>query len=208
MAGLNKPRPHDLLLLADPRNAVPSYAPPWVATALRKAPWVVVRRTAAPAGRVAVGVRGTARSHRFAMEISDTSFIEALGPEDLCTRPAELQSALPAARALRAASALLNRTGLPWGPTGSVGFQLASGVRTVTSSSDLDLLLRPSRLPARARLIGLHLALQRLPVRVDCQVEIDDGAIALGELASDVRRMLLRSATGPRLIPPPWSEAA
>lgn len=208
MAGLNKPRPHDLLQLADPHNAVPSYAPPWVATALSVAPWVVVRRTAAPVGRVAVGVRGTARSHRFAMEISHTAFTGVLGPEDLCSRTAELQPALPAARALRAASALLNPTGLPWGPTGSVGFQLASGMRTVTSSSDLDLLLRPSRLPARARLIHLHLALQRLRVRVDCQVEIDDGAIALGELASDVRRMLLRSATGPRLIPPPWSQAA
>jgi phosphoribosyl-dephospho-CoA transferase len=207
MAGLNKPRPHDLLQLADPRNAVPSYAPPWVATALSVAPWVVVRRAAAPAGRVAVGVRGTARSHRFAMEISDTAFLEVLAPEDLCSRAAELRPSLPAARALRAASTLLNGTGLPWGPTGSVGFQLASGVRTVTSGSDLDLLLRPSQLAARARLIRLHVALQQLPVRVDCQVEIDDGAVALGELASEARRMLLRSPTGPRLMPAPWSDA-
>jgi hypothetical protein len=117
-------------------------------------------------------------------------------------------TALPVARALRAAAALLGEAGLPWGPTGSVGFELASGVRTVTPSSDLDLLVRPTRLQARATLERLHVALQRLPAGVDCQIETDDGAIALGELLSGASELLVRTPTGPRLISAPWPDAA
>ena len=78
----------------------------------------------------------------------------------------------------------------------------------MTASSDLDLLVRPTRLPARATLKRLHVALRRLPARVDCQIEIDDGAIALGELLSGAREVLVRTPTGPRLISAPWSDEA
>ena len=208
MAGLIQPRPHDLLRLAQPLDAVPEDAPAWVATALRAAPWVVVRRAAASEGQVAVGVRGTARAERFAMQIPETAVTEVLSPEALAMRAATMRPALPVARALRAAAALLGEAGLPWGPTGSVGFELASGLRTVTASSDLDLLLRPTRLPARATLKRLHVALRRLPARVDCQIETDDGAIALDELLSGAPEVLVRTPTGPRLISAPWSDAA
>ena len=57
MAGLIQPRPHDLLRLSQPLDAVPEDAPAWVATALRAAPWVVVRRAAASESQVAVGAR-------------------------------------------------------------------------------------------------------------------------------------------------------
>ena len=183
-------------------------APLWVANALRAAPWVVVLRAASSQGRVAVGVRGTARSQRFAMRIHETAVMEVLTPEDLTMRIAELKRALPATRALRALSALLAKAGVPWGPTGSVAFELASGVPAVTLSSDLDVLIRPVGLPARAWMMRLHVALQRLPARVDCQVETDDGALALCELVSGAREVLLRTPTGPRLIPAPWPNAA
>lgn len=66
-------RPHDLVRLSRPVEVVPENAPLWVANALRAAPWVVVLRAAGSQGRVAVGVRGTARSHRFAMRIDETA---------------------------------------------------------------------------------------------------------------------------------------
>ena len=78
----------------------------------------------------------------------------------------------------------------------------------MTPSSDLDLLVRPTRRQARATLKRLHVALQRLPARVDCQIEIDDGAIALGELLLGAREVLVRTPTGPRLISAPWSNEA
>lgn len=201
-------RPHDLVRLSRPLEVVPEGAPPWVANALRAAPWVVVLRASSSQGRVAVGVRGAARSHRFAMRIHDTVVMEVLTPEDLTMRIAELKRALPATRALRALSALLANAAVPWGPIGSVGFELASGVPAVTLSSELDVLIRPVGLPARAWMMRLHVALQRLPARVDCQVETDDGALALCELVSGARDVLLRTPTGPRLIPAPWPNAA
>lgn len=208
MVGLIELRPHDLVRLARPLKAVPRDAPEWVATALRAAPWVVVRRVVTSPGRVAVGVRGTARAQRFAMHIPDATVTEVLSPEALAVRAADMKPVLPAARALRAAAPLLDEAGLPWGPTGSVGFELASGLRTVSPTSDLDLLLRSTRLPARTTLMRLHVALRRLPARVDCQVETDDGAIALGELLSGAPDVLVRTPTGPRLIPAPWPAAA
>jgi phosphoribosyl-dephospho-CoA transferase len=208
LAGLIEARPHDLVRLSNSLEVVPKNAPLWVANALRAAPWVVVLRAASSQGRAAVGVRGTARSHRFAMGIYETAVKEVLTPEDLTMRIAELKRALPATRALRAVSALLAKAGVTWGPTGSVAFELASGVPVVTLGSDLDVLIRPVGLPARAWMMRLHVALQRLPARVDCQVETDDDALALCELVSGAREVLLRTPTGPRLIPAPWPNAA
>jgi phosphoribosyl-dephospho-CoA transferase len=109
MAGLIQPRPQDLLRLAQPLDAVPEDAPAWVATALRAAPWAVVRRAAASEGQVAVGARGTARAQRFAMQIPETAVTEVLSPEALALRAATMRPALPVARALRAAAALLTK---------------------------------------------------------------------------------------------------
>jgi Phosphoribosyl-dephospho-CoA transferase MdcG len=69
----------------------------------------------------------------------------------------------------------------------------------VTASSDLDLLQRPTRLPVRATLMRLHVALRGLPARADCQIETDDGAIVLSELLSGASEVLVRTPTGPRL---------
>jgi phosphoribosyl-dephospho-CoA transferase len=132
LAGLIEARPHDLVRLSNSLEIVPDNAPLWVANALRAAPWVVVLRAANSQGRVADGVRGTSRSHRFAMEMCETAVIEVLTPEDLAMRTAELKRELPAIRTLRAVSALLAKAGVPWGPTGSVAFELASGVPVVT----------------------------------------------------------------------------
>ena len=200
MVGLTTPRPHDLLFLARPLEVVPPDAPAWVAAALCAAPWVVVRRATAATGRVPVGVRGKTRTHRFAMEIPDTAASEALAPEDLTSRAASHSRSLPAVRAVQAVSALLDATALPWGPIGSVGFELASGTATANADSDLDLLIRPLRLPPLVALANLYAEFLRLQVRVDCQIETGAGAVALGELVSGAGKVLLRTPTGPRLI--------
>jgi phosphoribosyl-dephospho-CoA transferase MdcG len=43
---------------------------------------------------------------------------------------------------------------------------------------------------------------------VDCQIEIDGGALALDELLSGASNVLVRTPTGPRLIAAPWPDAA
>lgn len=60
-------RPHDLLRIADPGAHLTGSEPAWVGPSLAAAPWVVVRRSTAPTGQLAVGVRGQARHERHAL---------------------------------------------------------------------------------------------------------------------------------------------
>lgn len=194
-------RPHDLLRLLDPA-AVASGAPDWVATALQRAPWVVVRRSSAPTGLVAVGVRGVDRSQRCALVVPHGMIGDVVAPEDL----AELarRGGAPAVRALADARACLDAAGMPWGPTGSVGFELATGVPTATAASDLDVVVRAPLLtpPVVRRLGELHDRLGNdVPVRVDCQVETTSGAVALAELVTSPAEVLLKTTDGPHLVP-------
>ncbi|GAB98666.1 phosphoribosyl-dephospho-CoA transferase [Gordonia namibiensis NBRC 108229] len=106
-----------------------------------------------------------------------------------------------AIHALRLARPLLDATGLGWGPTGSVGFELATGKPTATPDSDLDLLIRADDLRNELPLLtSLHHQLRALPARVDCLVETASGALALAELADSRTDLLLRTPGGPCLV--------
>jgi phosphoribosyl-dephospho-CoA transferase len=174
-------RPHDLLRLRRPVD--PDGAPAWVARALADTPWVVVRRATATPGTIAVGVRGRTRADRFAFDLDPAAAAARVRPEDLAHRLPALAPALD---------------GWVWGPTGSVGFELATGRQAVTPASDLDLLVRAATLPPLDELRRLH---QALPDRADCLIETPGGAAALAELITGAPRILLRTETGPRLVP-------
>ena len=196
------PRPHDLLRLTPEAQVLPSDAPSWAHACLSGLPWVVVRRAAAPAGLVPVGVRGADRAERYAMTVPDSVVEEMIAPEQLCGPQSPDDRDLPAFITLRALRPHLNRTGLSWGPTGSVGFEIATGHRTVTDDSDLDLVMRVDRMTSEVlqRLSVLHVALLSRPSRVDCQVDTPAGAVALAEIMSSSPRVMVRTSEGPRLI--------
>ena len=202
-------RPHDLLLLSREGLEVPDDAPGWAARELaREEPWVVVRRVIPESGMSAVGVRGSVRRERWALSVPLSCVRERVTPEALVgERRRESVRAplreLPAFAALEAVAELLEGRGLVWGPGGSVGYELASGLQVVTGESDLDLILRlPAPLPvADAREILDDLA--SLSVRVDAQVDIGSGSFALAEWATG-GEVLLRRARGPILTENPW----
>lgn len=196
------PRPHDLLRLSGARP-LPADAPPWARDALRAVPWVVVRRAAAPSGLIAVGVRGARRSERYAMAVDPDDVVNVVAPEHLATAVPRPDRDLPALRALRDIRLTLDEAPVSWGPTGSVGFELATRAPTATGTSDLDLVLRAPHLTgaALAQLAELHGAFGRLGTRVDCQVETPAGAIALAELTGDTPHVMVRTSDGPRLMP-------
>ncbi|WP_029117684.1 malonate decarboxylase holo-ACP synthase [Mycobacterium sp. URHB0044] len=199
---MTSPRPHDLLRVSTTATDVLSDdAPSWVKGALQAAPWVVVRRAFAPEGLIAVGVRGRDRSHRYAWAIQRDDVRETVAPEDLADVAPQPGREVAAMRALSTVRAPLIETGLVWGPTGSVGFELASGTPTATPDSDLDLVIRVPSLPtALDRLDALHRRLSRLNVRIDCQVETHSGAIALAELLSEGDDVLVKTPHGPSLV--------
>jgi phosphoribosyl-dephospho-CoA transferase len=186
--------------------------PDWVPARLARTPWVVVRRARAPSALIPVGVRGSTRAERLAAFLSPTAVTARVTPEGLATvrgwrQTPPTHSADALLRVLDTAEELFASQGLVWGPTGSVGFELATGIATVGPTSDLDMVVRAPEPwpPERAR--GLADALARLPMRVDVQLDTPSGAVALTEYARG-GRVLLRTPDGPKLVNDPWRHGA
>lgn len=197
---MTAPQPHDLLRLHPAIGGLlPLDAPAWVRDVLQTTPWVVVRREEALERLIPVGIRGTNRSQRYPWWVTPERVRQTVTPEALRSVEPLARRHLPAMRTLAAVRAALRDMAVDWGPTGSVGFELATGVPTATPESDLDLVVRAPTDPAL--LAAVHHRLRGWDVRVDCQVETRSGAIALAELVFGCDEILVRTMTGPRLIP-------
>jgi len=210
MTAHSAPAVHSLLRLSGAETLEWESDPPeWAPETLRRAPFVVMRRPPPRSESLPVGVRGSARSQRAAAWISAGAVQECITPQMLAARRAWRQrrdSITPAVAALEEVAAIFDGHGLAgrWGPGGSVGFELASGVPSTTPNSDLDIVLGAAASMARAEAARLHADLSALTVRIDVLLETPNGAVALAEYANSVDRMLLRSAQGPRLVRDPW----
>ena len=202
MNEVDKPQVHDLLQI-DPALPISRCVaePTWVEKALVGCPWVVVLRAQTSLGRIAIGVRGAARSERWGAFCDGSQVRTIVRPEQLL--PSSCRT--PALRTLHEIRERWADLALSWGPTGSVGFELASGRRVTTEASDLDLVIRaPQRIPVdRARsLLDRTLG---LGTRVDVRVETPLCGFALEEYASaSSARILLRYVEGVRLGRDPW----
>jgi len=185
-------------------------SPAWAAESLRRAPFVVMRRLLPRTSGLPVGVRGAARLQRAAAWVSAGAVQECITPQMLAAEHAWRQhrdfDIMPAVAALEEVAAIFDGHGMAgrWGPGGSVGFELASGVPSTTPASDLDIVLVAAASVARTDAAHLHAELSALPVRIDVLLETPNGAVALAEYAQSVGTILLRSPQGPRLSRDPW----
>jgi phosphoribosyl-dephospho-CoA transferase len=204
------PAVHSLLHVADIAALVwESDAPDWAVESLRLAPFVVVRRSQPRPDAVPVGVRGHRRSQRAAAWLAAGAVSECVTPQMLTAGGAWRTRALPATPALAVldqAAAIFDAHGMTgrWGPGGSVGFELLSGVCHTTTASDLDIVLCAEEPMEHSDAACLLADLSNLPVRVDVLLETPNGAVALGEYVGSPALMLLRSANGPRWVRDPW----
>jgi phosphoribosyl-dephospho-CoA transferase len=210
MAGRPAPT-HDLIRLREPiALTVDASVPAWVEPALRRTPWVVVRRGYVLDGMMPVGVRGLARPERFAAVLAVAEIADRLSPEELTDSRYVIErkrkDAAPALAALARVAPILASRGHRWGPGGSVGFEIATGVATATSSSDLDLILRQERRLGLDEAIDLRavLAEAAAPARVDVLLETPRGGVSLADLAAMPARVLVRTPDGARLAADPW----
>jgi phosphoribosyl-dephospho-CoA transferase len=192
-------QPHDLVRLSDVGGIALGDAPPWVRAALSTIPWVVGRRSPATPELLAVGVRGNSRALRHAMDVARRHIDKIVRPEELVGR--EPPRDMPVFRTLTWLRSRIDPSELRWGPAGSVGFELATGAATVTENSDLDLIVRVDSLsPARIdQLTSLQAEFGSAEVRIDCQIQLPAGAVALNELVGSSSQILLRCDTGARL---------
>jgi phosphoribosyl-dephospho-CoA transferase len=203
--------PHDLLKIRDGRDLAGSIVQPdWVIAALRKAPFVVVRRSAFINQLVPVGVRGEMRNQRFASFLCLHHIVERIIPEELAVhkiwRKTPRLKDIGLFQVLELVDEFFTAEGLSWGPTGSVGFELASGVPTVTETSDLDMIIRaPQVLSVN---IGKKLVakLDKMAISMDVQLETPYGGVSLVEYARGNQPVLLRTIHGPKLVTDPWMD--
>jgi len=202
---------HDLSRLREPVTLTADEpAPVWVEAALERAPWVVVRRGYVEDGRLPVGVRGTTRGQRFPAWAPAADIVERVSPEDLTgcgpVRGWRRQDEAPALAALVRVTPVLDCRGVPWGPAGSVGFELATGVETATASSDLDVILRQAVRMLKNEAVALlgALADAAAPARINVLLETPRGGVALADLATGLSRIVVRTPDGVRWMEDPW----
>jgi phosphoribosyl-dephospho-CoA transferase len=201
-------RVHDLILLrsADVETAC-MVEPPWVRPALQHTPWAVVRRAPAPNGKLAVGVRGTAREERWGGLIELSKVVLTKRPSQLrCSLAHDSRRTIPALKALTFVETVLAHMDLDWGPAGSVGFELATGKPVATEGSDLDVVLFTSRRIDAVTARDLWLALAASPTKVDLRIETPLCGFSLEEYArSESAKILIRMPSGRQLVEDPWA---
>jgi phosphoribosyl-dephospho-CoA transferase len=209
---VHNPQVHDLLQIN--RTSVSSgfaNEPSWVRQTMLDCPWVVVRRAQSSFGRLAVGVRGDSRSERWAASCEKSLVRELVRPEELLLRDRTSNDVrrTPALRALEEMSERWADLALPWGPGGSVGFELASGRKVTTRASDLDLVIRAQQRITVAKARSLLDRTFGLEAKVDVRVETPVCGFSLEEYVSaSSAKILLRYPDGVTLGQDPWQEDA
>ena len=204
------PQVHDLLQIdVDSRQWSAVDGPTWVGETLAACPWVVVRRAQASAGQIAVGVRGPSRGERWGCFIGKDLIRKVVSPAQLVT-PARSPShnlRTPPFLSLQQLSERWCDLTLPWGPTGSLGFELATGRQVTTSLSDLDIAIRAGERISREQARWLWEHALGLQTKVDIRVETPECGFSLEEYASTSSRMLLRYPDRGELGNDPWAKA-
>jgi phosphoribosyl-dephospho-CoA transferase len=199
---------HDLILLrtgsaiisADGDPACPDLT-------LNQHPWVVVRRGRISDELIPIGVRGPERNERCAGFTRLSDVLEVRRPDQLRLQFAEdSRKGLQAFQSLSYLESRLAGLDTIWGPGGSVGYELASGVPAVRSNSDLDFILfAPTELQiTEAR--ELWRMINSAPGKIDVLVETPLCGFSLKEFVTTApRKILLRTNDGRILGSSPWN---
>ena len=173
----------------------------WVCESVLRAPWAVVRRERTR--RIPIGIRGRSRGERYAAFVSRDDVACVATPEALVGCVVD-DSRLGKTFVDLDDSA--RRVGVRVSPIGSFGFELASGVRTTTASSDLDVLVRAERLDFE-RLVAFGRIVDEVAasngVRIDVELAFALGAVALHEVLARNPTVLFKTVSGPQLLPCP-----
>ena len=178
--------------------------PDWAKDALQRAPYMVMRRAEICNGLIPAGIRGSERSQRLAYWLPQNIIDEVITPYSLVEeknwKAVYTASAPATVDTLRQITSIMNDTGCEWGPTGSTGFELATGLPTIKESSDLDLIIE---VPEILNVKTAKLLLDRIgdisTVRLDIQMNTALGGFSLKEYTSSPT-VLVKTALGPRLV--------
>ena len=158
-------------------------------------------------GLIPVGVRGQQRHERCAGFTRLSEVMETRRPDQLRLLLAEdSRRALQAFRTLSYLESHLAGLDMTWGPGGSVGYELASGIPAVGADSDLDFILFAPKKLEIAKVQDLWRMIGSAPGKVDALVETPCCGFSLEEfVTTSHRKILLRTSDGHILGSNPWN---
>ncbi|TCP30874.1 phosphoribosyl-dephospho-CoA transferase [Scopulibacillus darangshiensis] len=203
--------PHNILQFKHKEDLVSDLElPEWSAESIDHAPFAVIRRAPFKENLVPVGIRGKERNQRFASYLPIDKIKTCISPLRLAKEKAWNKNiridAIKALSVLPALDGIISAYGMPWGPTGSIGFELATGMPAAKETSDLDAIVcLPQELP-RKKAKRLAEELNALPVPVDVQIMTPFGGVALMEYARGDKPLIMKTNNGPKFVEDPWSE--
>lgn len=190
-------------LIGDSKNI------PWVQDSIKLAPYVVIRRAPIIKNKIPVGIRGNDRSKRVAAEVLCENIIKIITPEELSQKKLWRENkhirGTKMFQVLEEVDKILGSYNIAWGPTGSAGFELSTGIETITDTSDLDIIARAPEILPMDIAKNIVKELSELPIKTDVQIEVPNGSISLEEYARYNKSLMLRTINGPRLVKNPWS---
>ena len=199
---------HDLILLRTESAVISTKGDPACRYLTpNERPWVVVRRASVSNGLIPVGVRGPQRHERCAGFTRLSEVVESQRPDQLRLRLAEnSRRGLQAFRTLSYLESRLGGLDMSWGPGGSVGYELASGIPAVRSDSDLDFILFVPKKLDLTKAQDLWRMISSAPGKVDALVETPFCGVSLEEfVTASSRKILLRTSDGRILGSNPWN---
>ncbi|HXM05296.1 MAG TPA: malonate decarboxylase holo-ACP synthase [Chthoniobacterales bacterium] len=178
---------------------------------LEETNFVVVRRGVITENWVPIGIRGPERFQRWAAWYPRYAIQEIVKPMDLLTRvnTGNDRNVSPARRTLQSLIKAWRWFTNPWGPAGSLGFEVATGKPTTTPQSDLDVVIYADHPLSRRDAQRLLASADDLEVTVDIRIETPMCGFSLTEYAtSPTKTILLRTVAGPVLGADPWAKAS
>ncbi|WEV50511.1 malonate decarboxylase holo-ACP synthase [Lactobacillus sp. ESL0731] len=199
--------PHTLIELADVAPLIQQPLPSWAQKVLTQAPYVIVRR-GKQGTQIPVGIRGFTKNQRFASFLPRNKWRKLISPQQALTylpKLAQERAQLPAFTKLQKIMPLLDN--YDWGVSGSLQFELVTGLPVVSLTSDIDVILTNMRPLSHQEARALIERLQAIypAVHVDIQVVSGQNGFSLEEFAQQrAMTILLKTATGPKLVSDPW----
>ncbi len=201
-------QPHDLIKIADLSQLQWKEDNEWVTASLRQAPFVVVRRAEQTSDYIPVGIRGEQRNQRQAALLHRNGIEEIITPYMLAEQKSwyslDIQRReLPVLRSINKVAEIM--ANWQWGPTGSAGFEIATGYPALKATSDLDIVVHAPNPIDISEAEEVLEKLDSLPIRTDIQIETNNGAFLLREwINKRADKIILRAQNGPELVSNPW----
>lgn len=204
-------KPHDIVEIKKGVSIDTLFFPEWALQRWQETAYHVVRRGEVPAGKVAIGIRGKTRGERYGTAIPREWIHSVITPESLVQESVwggwQRQKEFPQIiDSIQVLASLFSK--ISWGIGGSLGYELATGLPTLSARSDIDIILYPQKKISIKSAVEWLSALQLLPQKIDVQVEGPKGAFHLEEYARGAKKILLKSASGYLLTEDVWDETS